>query len=240
METTINQRISIISEKLCDNNISELARITGVNQPALRDIVGKKQAKPRYEILNRIVDNSTLNINADWLLTGRGEMLNTQQKAKPYKTKKEQKTIIINSTDEWEVNNKITEMNNNGWNAINTSISEAGLQSGGVQRHTVILFEKYDSFNTTSIVASPVPEYNKIDGNNQDELINELRKEIKSLEQDKLDLKQDKKILQQDKEILNRELENKQKTIDRLSAVKENDFIENAKKGATYKDRLRK
>lgn len=74
MDTTINQRIKEIADKLCDGNMSELARIAGVNQPALRDIVGAKQAKPRFEILNKIVDNSTLHINAEWLLTGKGAM----------------------------------------------------------------------------------------------------------------------------------------------------------------------
>lgn len=75
METTINQRIDIIAEKLCGGNISELARITGINQPALRDIVGTKQSKPRFEILNTLVENSTLRIDAYWLLTGNGEMI---------------------------------------------------------------------------------------------------------------------------------------------------------------------
>jgi len=74
MENSINQRIKLIADKLCDGNISELARISGINQPALRDIVGKKQAKPRFEILNRIVDNSTLNVCGDWILTGKGSM----------------------------------------------------------------------------------------------------------------------------------------------------------------------
>ena len=74
MDTTINQRIKEIADKLCDGNISELARMVGVNQPALRDIVGSKQAKPRFQILNKVVDNSTLHINAEWLLTGKGAM----------------------------------------------------------------------------------------------------------------------------------------------------------------------
>ena len=74
METTINQRVQEIADKLCEGNISELARISGASQPALRDIVGKKQAKPRFELLNTIAEAPALNINAEWLLTGRGEM----------------------------------------------------------------------------------------------------------------------------------------------------------------------
>ncbi|NLZ96257.1 MAG: transcriptional regulator [Bacteroidales bacterium] len=74
MDTTINQRIKEVADKLCDGNISELARIVGVKQPTLRDIVTGRQVKPGFDILNKIVDNSTLNINSEWLLTGKGEM----------------------------------------------------------------------------------------------------------------------------------------------------------------------
>ena len=74
MKTTINQRVKEIADKLCDGNVSELARVVGVTQPALRDIVGTKQAKPRFEIINQIVECSTLHINADWLITGKGPM----------------------------------------------------------------------------------------------------------------------------------------------------------------------
>lgn len=74
MESTINQRVQEIADKLCGGNISEMARVAGASQPALRDIVGKKQAKPRFELLNTIVESSALQINAEWLLTGKGEM----------------------------------------------------------------------------------------------------------------------------------------------------------------------
>ena len=78
MDTTINERVKEIADKLCAGNVSELARIVGVNQPALRDIVGVKQCKPRFEILSCIADSSTLHINAEWLLTGKGTMQTPQ------------------------------------------------------------------------------------------------------------------------------------------------------------------
>lgn len=74
MDTTINQRIKEIADKLCDGNVSELARTVGVNQPALRDVVGSRQVEPRFETLSRIADCATLNIDSEWLLTGKGEM----------------------------------------------------------------------------------------------------------------------------------------------------------------------
>lgn len=100
METTINQRIKEIAEKLFDGNISELARVSGVNQPALRDIVGTKQAKPRFEILNSIVDSSTLNIEAEWLLTGKGEMM---------KSSTVQENIIKEDTSGYSMANTLLE-----------------------------------------------------------------------------------------------------------------------------------
>lgn len=74
MDTTINQRVKEIADKLCDGNISEMARIVGVRQPSLRDVVTGKMVKPGYDMLHKIVDNSTLNINSEWLLKGKGAM----------------------------------------------------------------------------------------------------------------------------------------------------------------------
>lgn len=76
MDTTINQRVMKIVDDLCGGNISELSRIVDVRQPSLRDIVKGKLVKPGFDTLNKIIDNTTLNINADWLMTGRGEMQN--------------------------------------------------------------------------------------------------------------------------------------------------------------------
>ena len=48
--------------------------MTGINQPALRDVVGTRKVSPRFETLNKIADSATLSINAGWLLTGKGAM----------------------------------------------------------------------------------------------------------------------------------------------------------------------
>ena len=74
MHTTINQRVKEIADKLCGGNISEMARITGVNQPTLRDIVGVKQRKPSFDTLHKIAVCTTLNINCEWLINGKGNM----------------------------------------------------------------------------------------------------------------------------------------------------------------------
>ena len=74
MDTTINERVKEIADKLCDGNISEMARIVGIRQPSLRDVVTGKLVKPGFDMIHKIVDNSTLNISSEWLLKGEGEM----------------------------------------------------------------------------------------------------------------------------------------------------------------------
>ena len=74
MNTTINERVKEIADKLCDGNISEMARIVGVRQPSLRDVAAGKMVKPGFDMLHKIVDSSTLNISSEWLLRGEGEM----------------------------------------------------------------------------------------------------------------------------------------------------------------------
>lgn len=74
MKTTINQRIKKIADRLCEGNISELARILDIKQPSLRDVVGVKEVKPRSDMLTKIASSTELQINPEWLLTGKGSM----------------------------------------------------------------------------------------------------------------------------------------------------------------------
>ena len=60
MKTTINQRIKKIADRLCEGNISELARILDVKQPSLRDVVGIKEVKPRSDMLTKIANSTEL------------------------------------------------------------------------------------------------------------------------------------------------------------------------------------
>lgn len=74
METTINQRVRTLVDTFCDGNVSEFARVIGVSQPTIRDVVGTKQVKPGFDALKKMVENSSLSINSDWLMTGKGRM----------------------------------------------------------------------------------------------------------------------------------------------------------------------
>lgn len=74
MQETVNERIRLIAEKLYKNNVNELCRALGVKQATMSNIVAGRMSKPSFEVLLAIVEKS--NISADWLITGRGEMLN--------------------------------------------------------------------------------------------------------------------------------------------------------------------
>lgn len=80
MDTTINQRIKSIADELFNGNISALSRAISAPQSTIRDIVGERQTEPSYETIRKIVAESTMNINAEWLLIGTGNMLHDKQK----------------------------------------------------------------------------------------------------------------------------------------------------------------
>lgn len=73
---SVNNRIRIISDEFFNGNISAMARAIAIKQPTLRDVISEK-VKPSYDTIRQIVDCSSLNIDSEWLLTGRGEMVKT-------------------------------------------------------------------------------------------------------------------------------------------------------------------
>lgn len=75
MENAINERIRKICDYYFSGNASEMARVVDVKQSTIRDIIGIKQSKPSFETLKSIVDCPTIKVNASWLLTGKGNVL---------------------------------------------------------------------------------------------------------------------------------------------------------------------
>ena len=72
--TTINHRFATILNNYFRRNMSEMARVFGVEQSFIRDIISGKTDNPTFDNLSKIVDNSTIPISAEWLLTGKGEV----------------------------------------------------------------------------------------------------------------------------------------------------------------------
>ena len=73
VNTTINERIKRIAEKLYNGNVNEMCKAIGVKQATMSNIVAGRKSKPSFEVINAIINNSS--INSDWLITGEGSML---------------------------------------------------------------------------------------------------------------------------------------------------------------------
>lgn len=75
--TNINERIQAIINKLYNGNVSEFERASSIKPSTIKNIVGSRQTKPSYDILELIIRNN-VQISAEWLLTGKGEILRNE------------------------------------------------------------------------------------------------------------------------------------------------------------------
>lgn len=73
--STVQERIKLIAEKFFRGNITAMAKSTFISRTTINSIIGEKEVSPGYEVIRKIVDNPSLNINPDWLITGKGDML---------------------------------------------------------------------------------------------------------------------------------------------------------------------
>lgn len=71
----IHDRIRTIIDTFFDGNISAFCKEIGVKQPTMNTIIGGRQSKPSYDVISSIINAEALNISADWLLSGYGEMI---------------------------------------------------------------------------------------------------------------------------------------------------------------------
>lgn len=70
---TINERIQAIIDQQYGKNKRAFANAVGVGATVIQNIVGTRQGKPSYDVLEQICTNA--NISPGWLLTGNGPML---------------------------------------------------------------------------------------------------------------------------------------------------------------------
>lgn len=75
IDRDINNRIEAICNELFNGNVTQMAKSSFVSRTTLLSIIGEQHSAPGYETLRRIIDMPMYRINIDWLLTGRGEML---------------------------------------------------------------------------------------------------------------------------------------------------------------------
>lgn len=85
---TIQERIQIIVNEIFNGNKNQFAK--AINEPptSINNILGVRQSIPSAKLLESIV-NSIENINTDWLLTGEGNMLNSDAPTKESSDNKE-------------------------------------------------------------------------------------------------------------------------------------------------------
>ena len=70
---TINERIYKIISIRYKGNRRAFANAVGVHATVIQNIVGTRLGKPSYDVIEKICANAY--INANWLITGKGEML---------------------------------------------------------------------------------------------------------------------------------------------------------------------
>lgn len=70
---TVNERFQEIINTLYKGNKRALAQSIGISATVVENVVGTRQGKPSYDVLEKICANA--NISAEWLLTGKGSML---------------------------------------------------------------------------------------------------------------------------------------------------------------------
>ena len=71
---TVNDRMEILVNELCNGNKALFAKSIGLQPTAISSYLGsKRRSKPSIDMVTNISNN--LNVDLDWLLTGKGPML---------------------------------------------------------------------------------------------------------------------------------------------------------------------
>lgn len=79
-KSTINERMQTIVEVKFSGNKAAFAKAIGIAPTSITNYLGKKRAsKPSADLLEKIVNS--LDVNAYWLLTGEGDMDNSNESA---------------------------------------------------------------------------------------------------------------------------------------------------------------
>lgn len=74
-KSAISERIQMLITEFCDGKNLPFAKAIGINESNIRSYIAGTQ--PRFDVLAAIADKFA--VNCEWLLTGRGEMIKTNQ-----------------------------------------------------------------------------------------------------------------------------------------------------------------
>lgn len=78
---TINEKFKQIIALLYGGNKRSFANTVGVSPTVIENVVGTRQGKPSFDVLEKVCANA--NINPTWLLTGEGDMLRPSAVGEP-------------------------------------------------------------------------------------------------------------------------------------------------------------
>ena len=92
---TVNSRLERVINTLFNGRKSAFASAIGVTPSVVDNIVGKRKGKPSFEVMEKISAIAELNI--EWLITGRGNMLRDENE---YTSPKSQNPIPLIDADE--------------------------------------------------------------------------------------------------------------------------------------------
>lgn len=76
----INERMQKLINTVSKGNKRAFSNLVGVTPTVIENIVGTRQGKPGYDLLEKIAF-AIENLNLDWLLTGRGTMFNSDHQS---------------------------------------------------------------------------------------------------------------------------------------------------------------
>lgn len=84
-----------------------MARSISVSQSTLRDIIGSKQSKPSFDTLKAIVECTTIEVSASWLIRGKPFSLEENLEGVCFDAKNELTNGINEPEVEYKIRNKI-------------------------------------------------------------------------------------------------------------------------------------
>lgn len=110
---SVNNRFNHIINSLFAGNKSAFASAIGVTPSVVDNIVGRRQGKPSFEVVEKV---STLaEVNIEWLITGHGDML--KQSAEPTVRNTSDKLISTDKSTE-RISQTLTQVSKNSPGAI--------------------------------------------------------------------------------------------------------------------------
>lgn len=83
MESTINERLDTLIKALGFNSLNKFDKAIGVSRNHTASIVGPRLSKPAYQFLESVLETFP-QVDARWLMTGKGEMFTPEKLTKEY------------------------------------------------------------------------------------------------------------------------------------------------------------